>query len=208
MKRNIAVLGLIIVVIAALLWAGIHNGRQRKLAIEQQQQQQQAVLVAQSKTTAAQQAEEDTMPDYRGKPAPGFTLTALDGKKISLADYKGKAVLVNFWATWCAPCKIEMPWLVEFDKKYSVQGLETVGIVGDVAPKDEIEKITQKLGVNYPVLLADRKVGSAYGVDGYPASFFIGRDGKVVEQISGLDTDNGKDVIEADIKKALASGGQ
>ena len=74
-----------------------------------------------------------------GKPAPAFALEDLSGKKVSLADYKGKAVLVNFWATWCAPCKIETPWLVELRNQYVAQGFEILGVSaeGDGVGKDD-----------------------------------------------------------------------
>ena len=72
-------------------------------------------------------AADEGLPDLRGKRAPDFSLRTVDGKKISLADYKGKAVLINFWATWCAPCKIEMPWLVALRTQYAGQGFEILG---------------------------------------------------------------------------------
>jgi peroxiredoxin len=143
------------------------------------------------------------MADLRGKPAPDFTLTSLDGQKISLADLKGKAVLVNFWATWCAPCKVEMPWFAEFQQKYGAQGFQALGIAQDNPSRDEMLKVAGKTGVNYPLMLADGKVGKAFGgVDFLPESFYIGRNGKVVEETSGLGS---KDEVEANIKKALAA---
>ena len=69
--------------------------------------------------------------DLKGKPAPDFTLQSLDGKSVHLSDFRGKAVLLNFWATWCEPCKIEMPWFVELQKQYGPEGLQIVGISAD-----------------------------------------------------------------------------
>lgn len=139
----------------------------------------------------------------KGKTAPGFTLTSLDGKKVSLSDYKGRAVLLNFWATWCAPCKIEMPWFEQFRQQYKDQGFEILGVAEDDAGKDEIEKSVKKIGVTYPILLADGKVAPKYGgVDYLPMSFFIDKNGVVVEETAGLAS---KDEIEANIKKAIAS---
>lgn len=206
MKRNSAVLTLIIIAIALLLWAGIDNGRRHKLALEQQQANH-VTLVPGSGTAANQQDGQDTediLTDFRGKPAPAFTLTSLDGKKVSLADYKGKAVLVNFWATWCAPCKLEMPWFINFENEYGSQGFVVLGVTQDDAPKDEIRKFATKMGINYPVLIGGDDIGKAYGgVEYLPTSFYVGRDGKVVAQVAGLVS---KDEVEANIKKALAEG--
>jgi thiol-disulfide isomerase/thioredoxin len=135
------------------------------------------------------------------KPAPDFTLESLDGKNLSLSDLRGKAVLLNFWATWCAPCKIEMPWFVELQSEYGSQGLQIVGVAMDDSSKEDIAKFAKDMGVNYPVLLGKEAVGEEYGgVPALPESFFIGRDGKIVDKIIGL---KGKAEIEDAIKKAL-----
>jgi thiol-disulfide isomerase/thioredoxin len=136
-----------------------------------------------------------------GTPAPDFTLQSLDGKSVSLSEFKGKAVLVNFWATWCGPCKIETPWLVELQNEYGSQGLQIVGVAMDESGKDEIARFAKDMGMNYPVLLGREAVGEAYGgVPALPESFFIGRDGKIVDKIMGIE---GKADIETAIKKAL-----
>ena len=136
-----------------------------------------------------------------GTPAPDFTLESLDGKPVSLSEFKGKAVLVNFWATWCGPCKIETPWLVEFQNQYGAQGLQIVGVAMDESGKEEIARFAKNMGMNYPVLLGKEAVGDAYGgVPALPKSFFVGRDGKIVDKIMGIE---GKAEIETAIKKAL-----
>lgn len=140
----------------------------------------------------------------KGNPAPEFTLQSLDDKTISLADYRGKAVLLNFWATWCEPCKIEMPWFVELQKQYGPEGLQVLGIAMDDASKEDIAKFASNMGVNYPILLGKEAVGDAYGgVQFLPATFYIGRDGKVIDKVFGL---KGRGEIEESIKKALAEG--
>jgi len=191
-----------VVGIALLLWAGWHNLRERRLAMQKAQESR--VVLTPSQGDQGDQSDSDE-PHLRGKAAPAFTLTTLDGKKVSLSDYKGRAVLVNFWATWCGPCKIEMPWFEEFEKQYAAQGFEILGVADDVdAGKDAIAKVAQKTGVTYPILLADGKVEKAYGgIDVLPMSFYVDRNGVVVEQTAGLGS---KDEIEAHIKKALASG--
>jgi len=138
-----------------------------------------------------------------GTPAPDFTLETLDGKSLSLSSLRGKAVLVNFWATWCGPCKIETPWLVELQDKYGSQGLQIVGVAMDDSGKDEIARFAKDMGMNYPVLLGKEAVGDAYGgVPALPESFFVGRDGKIVDKIMGIE---GKAEIEDAIKKALGT---
>jgi thiol-disulfide isomerase/thioredoxin len=134
-------------------------------------------------------------------PAPDFTLESPDGKSLRLSDLRGKAVLLNFWATWCGPCKIEMPWFVELQNQYGSQGLQIVGVAMDDSSKEDIAKFAKDMGVNYPVLLGKEAVGDEYGgVPALPESFFIGRDGKIVDKIIGL---KGKAEIEDSIKKAL-----
>lgn len=143
-------------------------------------------------------------PNMTGQAAPDFTLESLDGKTVHLSDFRGKAVLLNFWATWCQPCKIEMPWFAELQKQYGPQGLQVIGIAMDDASPKEIGEFAHDLGVNYPILVGKEEVGNAYGgVQFLPATFYIGRDGKVVDKVFGL---KGRHEIEDSIKKALAQG--
>ena len=133
----------------------------------------------------------------------------LDGKKVSLADFKGKPVFVNFWATWCEPCKLEMPWLEDFSKKYKPQGLVMLGVSTDDAGKDVVAKTVKKLGVTYPILLKNDKIEDAYGLEYMPMSFYVDKTGKVLIATAGIsDGQGGKDAIEANIQKLLAAGGQ
>ena len=201
--RRAVVLGVMVVGIALLLWAGWHNLRERKLAMQKARDNQ--VVLIPEKQGAAEGEDSGLAPVMRGKQAPAFALTSLDGKKVSLADYKGRPVLVNFWATWCGPCKVEMPWFEEFRKQYAAQGFEILGLADDVdAGKDVIAKVANKAGVSYPILLTDGKVQTAYGgLDVLPMSFYVDRNGVIVEQTAGLGS---KDQIEANIKKTIASG--
>ena len=203
-KRSALVFGVMIVGIALLLWAGWHNLRERRLAM-QKAQENHVVLVPGKAGDAAQMPSESEQPSMRGKTAPAFSLTDLDGKKVSLSDFKGRPVLVNFWATWCGPCKVEMPWFEEFHKQYAAQGFEILGLTDDVdAGKDTITKVAHKIGVSYPILLTDGKVQTAYGaLDVLPMSFYVDRNGVIVEETAGLGS---KDEIEAHIKKTIASG--
>ena len=204
MKRNALVLGVMVVGIALMLWAGWHNLRERRLAM-QRAQENHVVLVPDKAGDAEQGTTDSEQPHMRGKVAPGFTLTDLDGKKVSLSDFKGRPVLVNFWATWCGPCKVEMPWFEQFQKQYAAQGFEILGLTDDVdVGKDTIAKVAHRIGVSYPILLTDGKVQTAYGgLDVLPMSFYVDRNGVVVEETAGLGS---KDEIEAHIKKTIASG--
>ena len=139
----------------------------------------------------------------QNQPAPDFSLNALDGKTLKLSDYRGKAVLLNFWATWCEPCKIEMPWFVDLQKKYGPQGLQVVGVAMDDAPVKDISDFAQKMGVNYPILIGKEEVGTQYGgVQYLPSTFYISRDGKIVDRVFGLVS---RSEIEANIQKALST---
>ena len=141
--------------------------------------------------------------DIRGLTAPDFELTSLDGKRVKLSDYRGKAVLLNFWATWCSPCKVEMPWFVDLQKKYGNDGLVVLGVAMDDTETSKIAQFTSEMGVNYPVLLGTDKVSEDYGnVEYLPTSFYIDREGKLIGKGTGL---LGRKEIEQNVQKALAS---
>ncbi len=135
--------------------------------------------------------------------APDFALQSLDGKTVKLSDFHGKAVVLNFWATWCAPCKIEMPWFVELQKQYGPQGLQLIGIAMDDASPSDIADFAKEMGVNYPILVGKEAVGQSYGgIPFMPETFYINRSGKIVDNAFGL---KGKSEIEASMKKIIAS---
>ena len=139
-----------------------------------------------------------------GSPAPDFELQTLEGKNLKLSDLRGKAVLLNFWATYCGPCKIEMPWFVELQKEYGPQGFQIVGVAMDDASTDEIAKFVKEMGVNYPILLGKESVGQSYGGVGVlPTTFFVDRNGKIIAREFGLQS---RSVFVDHIKKALTQG--
>jgi len=141
--------------------------------------------------------------NLQGQLAPDFSLASLDGSTLKLSSFRGKAVLLNFWATWCEPCKIEMPWFVDLQKKYGPQGLQIVGVAMDDASNKEIADFAKKMGVNYPIAIGKEAVGDQYGGLPYlPSTFYIDRDGKVVDRVFGL---RSRSEIENDIQKALGS---
>jgi thiol-disulfide isomerase/thioredoxin len=159
------------------------------------------MLVFAYKVTGKQTTESNG-PTGAGKPAPEFALQSLDGKTVHLSDFRGKAVVVNFWATWCQPCRVEMPWFVEMQKQYGPDGLQILGINADEdANADELGKFAKGMGVNYPVLLGKEEVEQAYGgISFLPVTVYVDRDGNVVDKVFGL---KGRGEIEDDIKLAL-----
>jgi len=130
------------------------------------------------------------------KPAPDVTFKGLDGKDVALASLKGKVVVVNFWATWCEPCQIEIPWLIEFQKKFADKNFTIVGAAMDeegasvVAPyiaKEKFDVNGEKLLINYPIVLGSDEIGDKFGgILGLPTSYVITRDGKIAKHIMGL----------------------
>ena len=209
-KRNSIVLTVVLFILAVFAWAGWANFEYRKQAAER-------LLATAAKgelvVNAAGVGQYDS--PLLGKAAPAFALEDLTGKQVSLADFKGKAVLVNFWATWCAPCKIETPWLVELRNQYMGQGFEILGVSaeGDGVGKDDpaawakdkasVAKSVQQMHMPYPVLINGDSIANQYGgLDELPTSFFLDRDGKVVAAQLGLTS---KSEIESNIKKALGN---
>lgn len=207
-KRNQWVIVLVVAAFALMVWSGYANYKRRKLAAQRQTQGMLMPDTAANQSVQQDVSADEGLPNLRGKRAPEFTLKTLDGKKVSLSDYKGKAVLINFWATWCAPCKIEMPWFVSLREQYASQGFEILGVSEDDAdtPHAKIAKFGQEQKLNYPLLMGDDAVSRKYGgVEFLPTSYFVGRDGKIVAETAGLVS---KDDVEANIKKALATGGE
>jgi peroxiredoxin len=113
------------------------------------------------------------------KPAPDFTLTDSSGAKVRLADYRGKVVLLNFWATWCGPCQIEIPWFQEFEQQNKSKGFEVLGVSMDEDGWSVIKPYIAEHKLNYRILLGDDSVSQLYGgLDALPTTFIIDRDGK------------------------------
>ncbi|MGE5175894.1 MAG: TlpA family protein disulfide reductase [Hyphomicrobiales bacterium] len=121
-----------------------------------------------------------------GKPAPTFTLNDLDGKAVSSSAYKGKVVVYDFWATWCPPCKEEIPHLVNLQAKYRDRGLEIVGVSLDAGGASDVKPFVDDHDVNYTMLIADDDVLRAFGgVTFVPMTFVVDRHGIVVKRFIG-----------------------
>jgi len=209
LKRNTLVLGVVLLILAIFAWAGWANWEYRRQAADRL-----AASVPHGEfILGSVGGTPQFLSPLTGKPAPAFALEDLSGKKVSLNSYKGKAVLINFWATWCAPCKIETPWLIELRNQYAAQGFEVLGISteGDDLQKDDkaglekqksaIAKFVQEMKVSYPVLINGDSLSKSYGgLDEMPTSFFVDRKGTVVAAQMGLTS---KADIETNIRKAL-----
>ena len=178
MKRNPLILFFIAAIVAAMLFAGIRAARNNRANGPKGQ------LI--------------------GNRAPDFELPTLEGKSLKLSDLRGKAVLLNFWATYCEPCKIEMPWFVELQKEYGPQGFQIVGVAMDDASIEDIAKFAKEMGVNYPILLGRESVGQSYGgVSVLPTTFFVDRDGRLIAREFGLQS---RSVFVDHIKRAMSQG--
>lgn len=178
-KRNPLILFFVGALVAVMLFAGIRTARNNR-------------------------ANGPANGQLMGATAPDFELNSLDGKSLKLSSLRGKAVLLNFWATYCGPCKVEMPWFVELQKEYGPQGLEIVGVAMDDASTEDIAKFAQDMGVNYPILLGKEAVGLSYGgVNVLPTTFFLDRNGKVIAREFGLQS---RSVFVDHIKEALGQG--
>lgn len=150
---------------------------------------------------------------HGNKPAaPEVTFKDLDGKDVTLASLKGKVVVVNFWATWCDPCREEIPWLIEFQQKYADQGFTLLGVAMDEEGKPVVQPFVQTTPfnvnghpttMNYPIVLGNDDIASKFGgLLGLPTSIVVSRDGKVEKRYIGSVS---KDALEKDIQSLLAS---
>jgi cytochrome c biogenesis protein CcmG/thiol:disulfide interchange protein DsbE len=208
-RRNTIVLGAVLFLLAVFGWAGWANWEYRQQAATRLlANAAKGELVADAATGA---------PVYisplQGKMAPAFALNDLNGNRVPLSSYRGKALLINFWATWCAPCKIETPWIIELRNKYASQGFEVIGVdtegddlrpgdkVGWAKAKEAANKFVAREKIPYPVLLDGDSIATPYGgLDELPTSFFVDRKGDVVAAQVGLTSESD---LEAKIKKAL-----
>jgi cytochrome c biogenesis protein CcmG/thiol:disulfide interchange protein DsbE len=205
-KRNTLVVTAVLFILAAFAWAGWANWEYRRQTAERLR-----APAAQGELVLDAGGAPQYLSPLQGKPAPPFTLEDLSGNKVSLASFKGRALAINFWATWCAPCKVETPWLIDLRNQYAAQGFEVLAISADdidrndpkkfSEEKQEIARFVQRTHMPYPVLIDGDSISEPYGgLDALPTSFFVNRNGAVVAAQMGVTS---KDEIERNIKKAL-----
>jgi len=146
-----------------------------------------------------------TKPEKDRKVAPEFELKDADGKTVRLSDYKGKVILLDFWATWCGPCKIEIPWFIQFERTYKDKGFAVIGVAMDEEGWTVVKPFISEMAINYRILQGNDAIAQLYGgVEALPTTFLIDREGKVAATHVGL---TGKDDFENGIKKLLTSPG-
>ena len=138
----------------------------------------------------------------RGHHAPNFLLSTPDGKTVQLSDYRGKAVLLNFFGDTCEPCLEESPWLVEIQKRNRAKGVEIIGIEMYGASNDAIRSYAKHFGTNYILVHGNEAVGQEYGIGSFPTSYFLNARGTIVAATVGLHSQN---EIEANVQSSLAS---
>ncbi len=133
----------------------------------------------------------------KGKPAPDFTLKTLDGKEVSLSDLRGKVVLINFWATWCPPCRSEMPLFERVYREYKDKGFEILAVSTD-SSLEPVKKFVKDYKLSFKIAYDDKNVAGLYGIQGLPTSFLIDRDGKILKVRLGEYKE-----VERDLKEVL-----
>jgi cytochrome c biogenesis protein CcmG/thiol:disulfide interchange protein DsbE len=144
-------------------------------------------LVLSACSSGVNVARSSVKPESQRRKAPDFALRDADGKLVRLSDYRGKVVLLNFWATWCAPCRLEIPWFIEFQRKHKDRGLAVLGISMDEDGWEVVKPFIERLGVNYRILMGDDSVAQLYGgVDSLPTTFLIDREGRIASVHIGL----------------------
>jgi thiol-disulfide isomerase/thioredoxin len=131
--------------------------------------------------------------------AAAFSLPALDGSSVSLAQFKGKPVVIDFWATWCPPCRLSIPELVKLHATYSAKGVAFLGIALNDTP-EELKKFQRENGIGYQILLGTNDVAEAYAVEGIPTLVVLDKQGSVVHRSTGFDPDSGLVVLERALK--------
>jgi cytochrome c biogenesis protein CcmG/thiol:disulfide interchange protein DsbE len=117
-----------------------------------------------------------------------FTLRSLTGEDVALAAFAGQVILLDFWATWCAPCKVEIPWFIDFQKRYGGRGLQVLGVAVEESP-DALAPYVERMGMTYPVLLGDGRddlIDAYQPMPGLPTTFIIDREGHICLQHTGL----------------------
>lgn len=138
---------------------------------------------------------------------PPFELADLEGNEVSLSDFEGSVVVLDLWATWCPPCRLEIPFLVSMYEELKDQGLVVVGVGLDQGGAPVLKPFAEENGITYPILVGDRSIQAAYGVTAIPTTFMIGRDGRVAGKHVGFHPSMAEE-MRADVERLLAAGAE
>jgi peroxiredoxin len=172
-SKTISVVGVGSALACALLWTGCSDFGPVKSAPKASQEHKPAAQFS--------------LNDSVGQPMPVFSLKDANGQSVRPADYKGKVVLLDFWATWCGPCKVEIPWFIDFERQFKDQGFAVVGVSMDEDGWNVIKPYVQKMQMNYRILLGNDDISTAYGgLDSLPTTLLIDRQGKIASVHVGV----------------------
>jgi peroxiredoxin len=173
-SKTVSAIGVSAVLACALLWTGCSNFGPAK-------------PVAKTDVKAGGDHKPFVLKDAVGQPMPRFSLKDANGQAVRPADYKGKVVLLDFWATWCGPCKIEIPWFMDFEREFKDRGFAVVGVSMDEDGWTVIKPYVQDMKMNYRILLGNDDVSTAYGgLDSLPTTLLIDRQGKIASVHVGI----------------------
>jgi peroxiredoxin len=157
-------------------------------------------LVNETKSAVQEQFDKS---ELISKPAPDFSLTDATGETVKLSDQKGKVVLLNFWATWCGPCKVEIPWFISFQQQYKDRNFTVLGVAFDDDGWTSVKPYLAEHKINYRVVVGNDALDKAYGgVESLPTTFLIGRDGRIASKHVGLIS---KSSYQEEISRLLAA---
>jgi cytochrome c biogenesis protein CcmG/thiol:disulfide interchange protein DsbE len=160
-----------------------------------------AISLAAASLALAANLPADLTPAASRKIAPDFSLEDSKGALIKLSSFKGRVVLLDFWATWCTGCKVEIPWYIEFQDKYKSSGLSAIGVSLDDDGWKSVKPFLQQHKINYPIVIGNwDTMGKSFGFDSMPATLLIDRDGKIADLHVGMVD---KEAFEADIRTLL-----
>ncbi len=168
-------------------------------------------LVLASCSKSSKESETNIKPESNRKKAPNFSLKDANGDTVNLVDYRGKVVLVNFWATWCGPCKYEMPWFVEFEQKYKDRDFAVLGVSMDDDGWKSVKPYITEHKINYRVMIGSEVISQQFGdIDSLPTSFILDRQGRIAATHVGLvdKRDYQNEILKLldDPKRAAAGG--
>ena len=190
MSKTTSVIGIGSALACALLWTGCSDFGAAKPSAS-----------VEKKASAGPPASFD-LKNAVGRPTPEFNLKDADGQAVRPANYKGKVVLLDFWATWCGPCKVEIPWFMEFEQQFKDRGFAVLGVSMDEDGWEAVKPYIQDLKINYRVLLGNEEISDLYGgLDSLPTTLLIDRHGKIASVHIGLSL--GKEEFRDDIAHLL-----